>query len=280
MFRRFVALGLVGLFLAMSFVVAEDSIGSYNPLVDINKDGNVDVMDLVEVGQAYGSQFTPATEPNITVVTVLQHTSNLSYTPVQDAIVAVFTVGIYYPGTSDPYSFTSFTNSSGIVKFGLSGNISYIVMAWDSNRTRYNYANITTNASGEGSVVVWLDHIASPSAQPQPIQAYPEGWTVILFIDKNTNKPMVERPRLAKLLKLTFYNVTYPDWANITASVNGSFIMNRYTEGILGYYFLGDPLFVGRGYGPNTDFLFYNSGGVCFTYHTDDNGGAYVEFAY
>jgi hypothetical protein len=39
MLRRFIAVGLVGFFLVMSFVVAEDNIGPYNPIADVNKDG-------------------------------------------------------------------------------------------------------------------------------------------------------------------------------------------------------------------------------------------------
>jgi hypothetical protein len=43
-------LDLVGLVLAMSLVLAEDNLGPYNPVADVNKDGIVDILaDLLRI---------------------------------------------------------------------------------------------------------------------------------------------------------------------------------------------------------------------------------------
>jgi hypothetical protein len=199
MFRKFVALGLVGLFLAMTLVIAEDSIGPYNPIADVNKDGVVDILDLVEVGQAYGSNYTLMHQANKTTVTVLSFENN-NYSYIENALVAVFPQG----GEGQ----WNYTDSYGIVAFGLIANSSYVAIAWDSTRSNYNYANFTTNSFGEALVTIWLGYYPSSS----PIRSIPRGWFVITFLDNTTGKPYMESGYYVNARFLDVYNTTSDNW--------------------------------------------------------------------
>ncbi len=146
MLKRFVALGLVGLFLVISLVVAQDSVGPYNRVADVNKDGLVDVLDLVEVGQAYGSNYTLASIPNKTVITVLSFARNPP--EMEEALVAV---GVSHRNRTLAWSYT---NSSGVAVFDLGPNASQRAYAWSGSA--YNYADFSTNSQGEASVLILL----------------------------------------------------------------------------------------------------------------------------
>jgi len=180
MLRKFLAIGLVGLFLTVLIVTAEDSTEPYNPTADINKDGIVDILDLVEVGQAYGSNYTLMHQINKTTVTVLSHENN-NFSYAENALVAVF------PQIRIMEGQWKYTNSSGTVAFDLGANSSYIAIAWKEDRSTYNYANFTTNSLGEASVAIWLSNYAASS----PIRNIPKGWIVITILDNVTGKPYV-----------------------------------------------------------------------------------------
>ena len=264
MLRKFVALCLVGLFLVMSFVVAEDSIGPYNPIADINKDGVVDIMDLVEVGQAYGSNYTLMHQANKTTVTVLSfENDNFSY--VEDALVAIFT-----PGASEEYALYSYTDSSGTAAFQLSPNSTYVAIAWNTTRNAYNYASFTTNLLGEASVAIWLNYYP----QSSPIRSIPQGWLVILILDNSTG-------RLASLTGVDWF-----EWLGERFTANAlheqvswngsSAFFDTFESSVIkaeNTYWLNAPLtnfacYLGDYHGQ------YQSGN--FTYRTDEFGGAYV----
>ena len=68
--RKLFVLSLLCLFIVLSLAQAQ-SIMPYNPSADVNKDEVVDILDLTEVGQAFGSNYSLRTEENRTVVTVL-----------------------------------------------------------------------------------------------------------------------------------------------------------------------------------------------------------------
>jgi len=68
--RKLFVLSLLCLFIAISLAQAQ-SIMSYNPSADVNKDEVVDISNLTEVGQAFGSNYSLRTEENRTVVTLL-----------------------------------------------------------------------------------------------------------------------------------------------------------------------------------------------------------------
>lgn len=199
MLRKFVALGLVGLFLAMSLVVAEDSIGPYNPVADVNRDGIVDILDLVEVGQAYGSNYTLMHQTNKTTVTVLSYENN-NFSYVENALVAVFSQSDIMEGQ------WNYTNSSGVVDFDLNANSSYIAIAWDSDRFRYNYANFTTNSLGEASATIWLSYYPKSS-----MRSIPKGWIVITFLNNATSKPYTSEH--IEIYAIEIYNSTNDGWS-------------------------------------------------------------------
>jgi len=267
--KEIVVLGLVSLFLVVSFAVAEDSIGPYEPIADVNRDAAVDILDLVEVGQAYGSTYTPITQPNKTTITVFSYTSNFSYTPIADAFVWIFGHGNWET-----------TNSSGVATFELGANGDYIAMAWSNDYASYNYANFTTNSLGEASVTIWLNHLPSPSMQPYPIQAYPKGWTVIVILDNNTNLPYTHQSEIVA----DWCNFTYWCTVETGCSMNYTqFYLGLFYNGFFAYYFPGT--WWGRIYhAPSKDIFFrtrhspwggptlYNVG----TYNPDSYGGAYV----
>lgn len=176
--KKVVSIGLMCLFIAMSFAIAEDSIGPYNPIADVNRDGRIDILDLVEVGQAYGAEYIPITQPNKTTVTVLSFENN-NFSFAENALVAVFPQGSGMEGQ------WKYTNSSGTVAFDLSTNSSYIAIAWDSTRSSYNYANFTTNSKGEASMIIWLNYFPEAS----PIRSIPRGWILMTILDNNTGEP-------------------------------------------------------------------------------------------
>jgi len=178
MLRKFVALGLVDLFLVMSFVVAEDSIGQYNPIADVNRDGVVDILDLAEVGQAYGSNYTLIHQANKTTISVLSF-ENGNFSFVENSLVTVF------PQGESQHGQWKYTNSSGMVTFELTANSNYIAIGWSEDRSAYNYANFTTNSLGEASVTIWLDYYSESS----PIRSIPKGWLVMTFLNGTTGEP-------------------------------------------------------------------------------------------
>lgn len=172
MLRRFVSLGLVGVFLAISLVVAQDSVGPYNPIADVNRDGTVDILDLVEVGKAFGSNNV-LDEANRTTVVVLTYDKEPIY--IEGARIAIF---------SRPFSNYAIpmavecTNSSGITTFQTSPDANYTAVALKGSA--YNYANFTTNSMGEASVVV-----------PWGLSStLPENWVVLSFLDNITDLPV------------------------------------------------------------------------------------------
>lgn len=198
----------------MPFVVAQESIGPYNPIADVNKDGKIDILDLVEVGQLYGSTYAPTTQPNRTSVTVLLHAANLSCVPVANALVVVYFNHSFTSSLFEGDGLWGYTNSSGMVDFELSRNTGFVAIAWNDDRSMYNYATFTTNPSGEASVTVWLNHLASPCAQPDPSRTIPEGWIVIIIFDNNTGRPYTHATEQGRFLGLKFkefalnYNMT------------------------------------------------------------------------
>jgi len=261
--RRFVALCLIGLFLAMRFVVAQDSIGPYNPIADVNKDGIVDILDLVEVGQSYGSNYVLMHRANKTTVTVLSYENdNFSY--VEDALVAIFT-----PGASEESALYNYTDSSGTVAFQLSPNSTYVAIAWNTTRNAYNYASFTTNLLGEASVAIWLNYYQESS----PIRSIPQGWLVILILDNGTG-------RLASLTGMDWFDGTgerFTANGHEQVSWNGS---SAFFIGIESSVFKAENTYwwnvplanfacdLGDYHGQ------YQRGN--FTYRTDEFGGAYV----
>lgn len=162
MLKKIIALGLVGLFLAVSFAVAEDNIGPYNPIADVNRDGTVDILDLVEVGQAYGSNLTLSSEPNKTVVTVLSFDKEPP--EVEKARVAIIDPDVFWDVVEVKYS-----NSSGIATFELSSNKNYTAIAWsgsashnsiDGNVTSLegvNYVYITTKPNNQQGILYMVN---------------------------------------------------------------------------------------------------------------------------
>jgi len=204
MLRKFVALGLVGLFLVMSLVVAEDGIGPYNPIADVNKDGIVDILDLVEVGQAYGSNCTSMHQANKATVTVLSYENN-DFSFAENALVAIL-------GGESPWKYT---NSSGTAAFDLSANGTYVAVAWSEDKSRYNYANFTTDSLGEAAVTIWLSQYPLSS----PIRSMPRGWIVLLFFDNNTDQPYIHD--YMDLFAQTFNVSGYLEHWNITYAFGG-----------------------------------------------------------
>jgi len=269
MLRKFIALGLVGLFLVMSLVVAEDSIGPYNSMADVNKDGIVDIMDLVEVGQAYGSNYTLAHQTNKTTITVLSYKNgNFSY--VENALVAVFPPPDEFARMEGPWNYT---NSSGTVAFDLNANSSYVAIAWDSDRSRYNYANVTTNLLGEASVTIWLSYYSSSA-----IRSIPRGWIVFTVFDNRTGELFKDSAPSGRLEAIARTFTACP-WANpefvwnydddwFGATQEGGFAVDSSKC-------LDSPFSK-----PNTNVaisFWYRTGivGNC-TFRTDEYGGAYV----
>jgi len=267
MLRKFVALGLVGLFLAMTLVVAQDSIGPYNPIADVNKDGVVDILDLVEVGQAYGSNYTLAHQTNKTTITVLSFENN-TFSFVENALVAVF------PQTDHMNGQWKNTNSSGMVAFDLNANSSYIAITWDNNRSSYNYANFTTNSSAEASVIIWLSYYL----QSSPIRSIPRGWVVMTFLDNRTGQPCTdEKVKKALIVVEGTFTFAYPE--NFTWVYNAQWILGGGGTGIFAidsskYHCLYPYI------GSNTNVCIMLTYGFAliryFTYRTDEWGGAYV----
>jgi len=261
MLKRFVALGLVGLFLVMSLVVAEDSIGPYNPIADVNKDGVVDILDLVEVGQAYGSNYTLAHQTNKTTITVLSFENN-NFSFVENALVAVF------PGGGEGQ--WKCTNSSGTVAFDLSVNASYVAIAWDDTRSSYNYADFTTDSSGEASVVIWLSYYPESS----PIRSIPKGWIVMTFLNSTTGKPLIDTSRWGlDVFVLRFFNSTSGDWVFPGHGCE----MGVTRTGILAVDARGwsDPYFFKQNMVYKGDWGNGQVGGH-FVYDADEYGGSYV----
>jgi len=170
--KKIVGLGLVGLFVFVSFAVAEDNIGPYERIADVNKDGTIDILDLVEVGQAYGSNLTISSEPNKTVVTVLSFDKEPS--EVENATVAIFDPELYRVAIDVQY-----TNSSGIATFELGSDKNYTAIAWYD--LAYNYANFTTNSLGESSMLILLGEPSTP-----PIRSLPSGWIVVTVQNNET----------------------------------------------------------------------------------------------
>lgn len=197
MLRKIVALGLAGLFLAMTFVVAENSVEPYNPIVDVNRDGTVDILDLVEVGQAYGSNFTPPTHPNQTVVYVYQLETHPP--EVQNARVAIIDPDYYYQAVQVEY-----TNSSGLANFTLNPNSNYTAVTW--SYATYNFADFTTNEFGEASVTIQLGY-----------PHLPHNWLVLTVI--NVTSGALIHENLDLLLLELEYNSDVNEWTVIYTAI-------------------------------------------------------------
>lgn len=268
MLKKIVGLGLVCLFLAFSFVVAEDNIGSYNPNADVNRDGKVDILDLVEVGQAYGSNYTSLIEPNMTTVLVLSYGNNSQVVPVANAIVSVLM-------NRGPH--WKCANSTGIVTFDLSPNSSYYIMAWSPDYTEYNYANVTTNSQGEAFTIIWLSYLVSPNNSPYPIQASPKGKAVVVIVDRNSSLPLSGYNSWDYGLVECFANSSCVRTAVLDWSMNFSaysdYLISFPADGIVFFQFTR----------PNTDYLALLYTGLPPNYrmpicvlHTDQYGGAYA----
>jgi len=198
MLRKIVALGLAGLFLAMTFVVAENSVEPYNPIVDVNRDGTVDILDLVEVGQAYGSNFTLPTHPNQTLVYVYQVEKYPA--EVQNARVAIVDPNDNYQVVQVEY-----TNSTGFANFTLNSHSNYTALAW--NNTTYSYVDFTTNESGKASVVIQLGY-----------PHLPHSWVVLTVINATSGALIHENLDLL-LLELE-YNSDTSEWAVINSAIS------------------------------------------------------------
>jgi len=274
MFRRLVALGLVGLFIVMSFVMAEDSIGPYNPIADVNRDGKVDILDLVEVGQAYGSNYTLMHQTNKTTVTVLSYENN-NFAFVENALVAVFPQG----GSKDGK--WNYTDSSGTITFDLNANSTYIAIGWNNDRESYNYANFTTDSSGEALVVIWLTYYPESSL----IRSIPKSWIVITLLDNRTGKPYVPNATVsAHMFAFSFECINFSDegGSTIVATSSGWYYFGQTFTGIhawdLSRYVAYPPFPL-----PNTnvylmvDPLYFLQYANC-TFRTDEYGGSYVVF--
>jgi len=274
MLKRFVALGLVCLFLVISFVVAEHSIGPYNPIADVNKDGVVDILDLVEVGQSYGSNYASLMEPNMTTVLVLSYGNNSQVVPVANAIVSADLMNRGILG--GPH--WKCANSTGIVTFDLSPNSSYYIMAWSPDYTEYNYANVTTNSQGEAFATIWLSYLVSPNNSPYPIQASPKGKAVVVIVDRNSSLPLSEYNSWDYGLVECFANFSCVrtavlDWSMNFSAYGGGYLIQEPTDGIVFFHFTY----------PNTDYLALLYTGLPPNYrmplcvlHTDQYGGAYA----
>jgi len=169
MLKKIVALGLVGLFLAMSLVVAQDNIGSYDRAADVNGDGIVDILDLTQVGQAYGSNYTLGSEVNKTVVTVVSFVKEPP--EIQDALVVI------NPGE---YASAAITNSSGVAVFDLLANSSYTAYAWSGGAC--NNVGFSTNSWGEASVLITLGEPLMPM-----IRNTPQGKVLLTFRNNVTS---------------------------------------------------------------------------------------------
>lgn len=197
MLRKFVALGLVGLFLVMSFVVAENGIGPYDLMADVNRDGTVDILDLTQVGQAYGSNLTLAHEVNRTVVTVLSFDRNPP--EVENARVAIFDPETFLSYYGDAAA-VNYTNSLGIATFDLDADKNYIAIAWSGSA--YNYANFTTNSFGEACVLILLGELSLP-----PIRALPKGWVTVTLLDNETHELQFKGEYLLSVDYITGYEM-------------------------------------------------------------------------
>jgi len=205
--RESVALGLVFLFLAVSST-AENSIGSYNPIADVNRDGTIDILDLVEVGQAYGSNLTLPTQSNHTVVYVYQ----LETTPseVENARVAIIDPEHSYQAVQ-----VNYTNSCGIVNFTLNPNSNYTAIAWSN--TTYNYANFTTNEFGEASVAIQLGY-----------PHLPPNWVTITLINR-TSGALWSVEVIVAIVEELVYNLT----ARVFEPKDGCSIFTHNFKGVL-----------------------------------------------
>jgi hypothetical protein len=267
--RRFVALCLIGLFLAMPFVVAQDSVGPYNPIADVNKDGVVDILDLVDVGQSYGSNCTSLIEPNMTTVLVLSYDNNSQVMPVANAIVSVL-----LNDTNVPPHWKS-ANSTGMATFDLDPNRSYFIMAWSSDYTEYNYVSVTTNSQGEAFATIWLSYPLSPNNSPSPIRTSPEEKAVVVIIDRNTSLPLSSKPgwpcNVFYLLKNVSVQQNPPRPDNYSMNFIGYTISDNYGIACFPYVH------------PNIDYLVCLYTGIppgytmpICVFHTDQYGGAYT----
>ena len=174
-----IELSLVGLIVVLVFtqiVVTSSDVSSYDFMADVNRDGIVDVNDLAELGEAYGSSLVLPSELGKTVMTVLSFDKQPP--EVENARVAIVDPNALDNQRNNPINVTC-TNSSGIATFELSSNKNYTAIAWSGSA--YNYANFTTNSLGEASVLVLLDEPSLP-----PIRSLPQGWIVVTFIDNET----------------------------------------------------------------------------------------------
>jgi len=166
---------------------------------DLNRDGTVDILDLTQVGQAYGSNLTLAQETNKTVVTVLSF--DKSPPEVENARVAIVDPTTIDDQNDNPIP-VGFTNSSGIVVFRLGPNKNYTAVAW--GETNYNYANFTTNSLGEASILIILGEPTNP------IKYLPSGWVMITLLDNETGQ--INHELLGIIVQEFAWNLTGHTW--------------------------------------------------------------------
>lgn len=252
MLRRFVAIGLVGLFIAMSLVVAQDDIGPYDRAADVNGDGIVDIMDLTQVGQAYGSNYTLRSQANMTVITVASFA--ISPPEVENARVAIFERRIWNWGNA---TVVEYSNASGVAVFELSPNSSYRAVAWrtipEENSSSYSYTDFETNSFSEASVMIVLGEPAVPS-----VRLLPACSVVVTLLNKTTGL-LYDYDFPSSIITLIVYRTWYGDdgtWL-IDEVINAAiwttqhvpvFVMNSIQTSLL-YHGLGGFVIVEK-YGP------------------------------
>lgn len=167
---------LILVLVCMQIAVTSSDVSSYDIMADVNRDGMIDASDLARLGTAYGSRLILPSEPNKTVVTVLSFGEESP--EVENARVAIFDLSIVEWRAIAINS----TDSSGVTTFELSASTDYTAVAWSNNGLAYNFANFSTDSTGEACVLILLGEPLLP-----PIRALPQGWVVITLLQNGTN---------------------------------------------------------------------------------------------
>lgn len=170
----------------------EDS--SYDPMSDVNRDKTIDAYDLNRLGKAYGSTQTIPTQPGKTTIYVYQLETDPPQ--IENARIAIIDPEYSYRAVQIGY-----TNSSGITAFTLNPNSNYTAIAW--SKTTYNYANFTTNESGEASVTLQLG-----------FSNLPTNWIVITIINA-TSRAFFIHDELYVIVEHLVYNWATSSWDRV-----------------------------------------------------------------
>ena len=197
---------LVGLIFVLAFTqitVTGSDVSSYDFMADVNRDGIVDVNDLAELGEAYGSSLVLPSENNRTVVIVVSFDKEPP--EVENARVAIVDPNALDNQRDNPINVTH-TNSSGIATFELGNNKNYTAIAWSGSA--YNYANFTTNTSGEASILILLG---------EPL--LPLGWIVVTLLDNTTGSFYCETMR-AQVHRIEFSQSSYRFFSEVDSTFN------------------------------------------------------------